>query len=95
MSCDFREVLGKISFKDKRDCFVYLDPPYLEGAAKVAIEQIFSLGLLAEQGRVYLEHAEKLPPTIETPMAKLKQTKRYGSCAVSIYERADDEAKPE
>ena len=75
--------------------FVFLDPPYQEGAAKVAIEAIFSLGLLAEQGRVYLEHAEKLPPTIETPMAKLKQTKRYGTCAVSIYERADDEAKPE
>ena len=30
MSCDFREVLGKISFRDKRDCFVYLDPPYLD-----------------------------------------------------------------
>lgn len=29
MSCDFREVLGKISFKDKRNCFIYLDSPYL------------------------------------------------------------------
>jgi 16S rRNA G966 N2-methylase RsmD len=79
---------------DKFD-YVFLDPPYQEGAAKVAIETIFSLGLLAEQGRVYLEHAEKLPPMIETPLAKLKQTKRYGTCAVSIYERADDETKPE
>jgi hypothetical protein len=29
------------------------------------------------------------------PLAKLKQTKRYGICAVSIYERANDEAEPE
>ena len=74
--------------------FVFLDPPYQEGAAKVAIEAIFSLGLLAEQGRVFLEHAEKLPPMIETPMAKMKQTKRYGTCAISVYEK-NDEAKPE
>ena len=75
--------------------FVFLDPPYLEGAAKVAIEEIFKLELLTQQGRVFLEHAEKLPPVIETPLARLKQTKRYGTCAVSIFERAYDEAKPE
>ena len=73
---------------------VFLDPPYQEGAAKVAIEAIFTLGLLADQGRVFLEHAEKLPPTIETPLARLKQTKRYGTCAISIYEK-NDEAKPD
>ena len=30
MSCDFREVIEKISFRDKRDCFIYFDPPYLD-----------------------------------------------------------------
>ena len=74
---------------------IFLDPPYLEGAAEVAIDTIFSLGLLTENGRVILEHAEKIPPKITTPLARLKQTRRYGTCAVSIYMRANDEAEPE
>ena len=96
MTCkDYVACLSDLKRTGEQFDFVFLDPPYQEGAAKVAIEAIFSLGLLTRQGRVYLEHADKLPPTIETPLAKLKQTKRYGTCAVSIYERADDEAKPE
>ena len=75
--------------------FVFLDPPYLEGAAQMAIDAIFALGLLTEHGIVILEHADKFPPKINQPLARLKKTKRYGTCAVSIYERADDEAKPE
>ena len=75
--------------------FIFLDPPYLEGAAQVAIDAIFSLGLLRENGSVILEHADQFPPTITTPLARLIQTKRYGTCAVSIYRKATDEAEPE
>ena len=75
--------------------FIFLDPPYLEGAAQGAIDAIFALGLLTESGRVILEHADQFPPKITTPLARLKQTKRYSTCAVSIFKRATDEAEPE
>ena len=91
---DYVACLTDLKRTGERFDFVFLDPPYQEGAASVAIEAIFTMGLLTEQGRVFLEHAEKLPPSIETPLARLKQTKRYGTCAVSIYEK-NDEAKPE
>ena len=92
---DYVTCLNELKQAGEQFDFVFLDPPYLEGAAQVAIEAIFSLGLLTKQGRVILEHADKLPPTMNLPLAKLKQTKRYGKCAVSIFERADDETKPE
>ena len=90
---DYVACLSDLKRMGERFDFVFLDPPYQEGAAKVAIEAIFTLGLLTQRGRVYLEHAGKLPPTIETPLVRLKQTKRYGSCSVSIYEQMNDEAK--
>ena len=88
---DYAACLRDLARAGERFDFVFLDAPYLEGTAQQAAELVFTLDLLAEHGRVFLEHAEKLPPTLTTPMAKLRQTKRYGSCAITTYIRANDE----
>lgn len=93
VSCkDFRACLNDLARAGERFDFVFLDAPYKDGTAQQAAEQIFSLDLLAPNGRIILEHADKLPPNLTTPQARLTQTRRYGSCAVSVYERANDEA---
>lgn len=93
VSCkDYAACLNDLARAGERFDFVFLDAPYQDGTAQAAAEQIFSLGLLKEHARVIIEHAGKLPPKMTTPLAKLTQTKRYGSCAVSIFKRATDEA---
>lgn len=94
VSCkDYAVCLNDLARMGERFDFVFLDAPYKDGTAQKAAEQIFSLGLLSDGGRVILEHAEKLPPSLTTSLAKLTQTRRYGSCAVSVFERADSEAQ--
>jgi len=88
---DYAACLSDLARAGERFDFVFLDAPYLEGTAQLAAEQIFSLDLLAEDGRIFLEHADKAPPALTTPKAKLRQTKRYGSCAITTYMRASDE----
>lgn len=92
---DYAACLNDLARAGERFDFVFLDAPYKDGTAQKAAEQIFALGLLNAGGRVILEHAEKLPPNLTTPLAKLTQTRRYGSCAVTVYERAESEAQPE
>lgn len=92
VSCkDYTACLNDLARSRETFDFVFLDAPYQDGTAQSAATQIFESGLLKTGGRVILEHAEKLPPTLSTPLAKLTQTKRYGSCAISIYTRLDDE----
>lgn len=96
VSCkDFAVCLSDLARAGERFDFVFLDAPYKDGTAQKAAEQIFTLGLMSEGGRVILEHADKLPPELANSLAKLTQTRRYGSCAVSIFERADSEAQPD
>lgn len=90
---DYAVCLGDLARTGERFDFVFLDAPYQDGTAQAAAERIFSLGLLFETGRVIIEHAGKLPPVLASPLAELKQTRRYGSCAVSIFQRAESEAR--
>ena len=92
-SKDFSACLQDLARAGEKFDFVFLDAPYQDGTAQKAAEQIFSLELLEKGGRVFLEHAEKLAPTLTTTLAKLHQTKRYGSCAISTYLRASDETQ--
>ena len=87
---DYASCLSDLARIGERFDFVFLDAPYQDGTAQAAADQIFTLGLLKECGRVIIEHAGKLPPSLTTQLAKLTQTKHYGSCAISIYERAND-----
>ena len=93
VSCkDYTACLNDLARVGERFDFVFLDAPYQDGTAQTAADQIFTLGLLNADARVILEHASNLPPKLTTPLATLTQTKRYGSCAVSIYRRETDEA---
>lgn len=92
---DYAVCLQDLARQGDRFDFVFLDAPYQNGSAQRAAEQIVALGLLNAHGRVIIEHAANLPPHFEPNQAKLLQTKRYGSCAVSIFERGTDEARPE
>jgi len=94
VSCkDYAVCLNDLARMGERFDFVFLDAPYKDGTAQKAAEQIFALGLLSDEGRVILEHAEKLPPSLSTSSAKLTHTRRYGSCAISVFKRADSEAQ--
>lgn len=90
---DYAACLSDLARAGERFDFVFLDAPYQDGTAQQAAELIFTLGLLAEDGRVFLEHAEKLPPTLITPLGKRERTKRYGSCAITTFMRSSEEAK--
>lgn len=95
VSCkEYATCLNDLARAGEQFDFVFLDAPYQDGTAQTAADQIFAQGLLKQGGRVIIEHAGNLPPSLTTPLVKLKQTKRYGSCAVSIFERANDEAVP-
>ena len=89
---DYASCLSDLARTGERFDFAFLDAPYQDGTAQAAADQIFTLGLLKEGGRVIVEHAGYLPPNLTTPLAKLTQTKRYGSCAISIFKRASEEA---
>lgn len=93
VSCkDYAACLQDLARAGDRFDFAFLDAPYRDGTAQRAADLIFSLGLLNEGGRVIIEHADKLPPVLTAAQARLTQTKRYGSCAFSIFERANEDA---
>lgn len=89
---DYAACLNDLARMGEMFDFAFLDAPYQNGIAQLAADMIFSLGLLNKGGRVIIEHASKLPQTLTTPLARLAQTKRYGSCAFSIFERVNEEA---
>jgi 16S rRNA (guanine(966)-N(2))-methyltransferase RsmD len=89
---DFADCLRGLEAAGERFDLVFLDAPYQDGTAQSAADMIFSLGLLRPRGRVVIEHDAKLPPVLSAPYARLADTRRYGSCAVSIYESNDGEA---
>lgn len=89
---DYTACLSDLARAGERFDFIFLDAPYKDGTAQAAAEQIFTLGLLTEQGRVIIEHADKQPPKLETPLAELMHTRRYGSCAISYFKQASHEA---
>jgi len=91
---DYAVCLNDLARVGERFDFAFLDAPYQDGTAQKAAEQIFSLGLLNPDGRVILEHAANLPPKIDEALASLQQTRKYGSCAVSVFQPKRIEAQP-
>lgn len=86
---DFAACLADLMRAGEKFDFVFLDAPYADGTAQKAAEQIFSSKLLQPGGRVIIEHASNLPPKIDERLATLTQSRRYGNCAVSLYQYAD------
>lgn len=85
---DFSVCLEKLSREGARFDIAFLDAPYADKTAQRAAELLFSLGLMAEGGRVIIEHAADLPSNVNEALACLKERRHFGNCALSIYERA-------
>ena len=95
VSCkDYAACLNDLAHSNRRFDFLLIDAPYRDGSAQKAAELAVSLGLLPPQGRVIIEHAADRLPAVDERLATRVQTRQYGACAVSIYERADREAAP-
>ena len=92
VSClDYAVCIETLAAQGKRFDFAFLDAPYADGTAAKAAEALFSSGVIAENGRVIVEHARNLPPAVSAKLAKPLTTRKYGACAITLYARAADE----
>lgn len=82
---DFSACLEQLRREGAKFDLAFLDAPYADGTAERAAEQLFSLGLVADGGRVIVEHATNLPPNVSETIACLIDRRQYGYCAFSIY----------
>lgn len=87
---DYAACLSDLARAGERFDFVFIDAPYLDQTAQQAAEMTFSLGLLTENGKVIVEHAANFPPAVSEDTAKLIKTRRYGTCAITVYGRAQE-----
>ncbi len=85
---DYAACIEHLRLKGETFDLVFLDAPYADGTAQRAMELLFLKGLLSENGRVVIEHAANLPPSMDESLARLTDRRRYGSCSISFYERA-------
>lgn len=81
-----RDVLNTLSsFQKGSFDVIFLDPPYGQGLAKEAIEQIARCNLLHEKGIVCAETGtDEDLPEIEGRLQRIDQ-RRYGSVMISFY----------
>ncbi len=86
-SLDYVECIEKFRREGSSFQFVFIDAPYADGTAALAAEKVFQSEILADGGRVLIEHAMNLPPNVADDKAKATDTRRYGTCAITIYER--------
>lgn len=75
---------------------IFLDPPYHNGLAPVALARVAEAGLLAPGGVVVVEHGKRgvMPPKAP-PLAMVRQ-EQYGDTVLSFYcldQGADDHAQ--
>lgn len=79
---DFQRALNRI--KEKVDIFL-IDPPYGYGIELKAMELIAEKGLLAEDGKIVVEHEKHdILPDEVAGFKKIKE-KKYGRVVLSIY----------
>ena len=67
---------------------IFLDPPYQQHLAEVALDRLAVAGLLAPGGRLIVEHSrrERMPEAV-SPL-RLFRREDYGEAALSFYEAA-------
>lgn len=84
---DFRSALDRFAALNKRFDIAFLDPPYASNAAFDAALMLFEKGLMTESAVVVAEHAAKTPFERAPGIFKVKSTRNYGDCALSLLER--------
>ena len=68
--------------------FVFLDAPYADGTAQKAAELLFLRKLVRNGGKVIIEHSANLSPDVDEKIARKTVSRKYGNCAISVYEGA-------
>ncbi len=78
---DFFEVLKKLDKDKKRFDLIFLDPPFEGQLAKLALSQIFKLGLLEKGGSIILERDKDS----ENPFFhKVVDSRNYGNISLDF-----------
>ena len=88
MQNEYQAALSLLAEEGASFDLVFLDAPYHTPYAHEAASTLFLGGLLAEGALVVVEHDSKtpVPPVMG---ARVRKTKRYGKCAVTVLERED------
>lgn len=86
---DYEAALSECARRGERFDVVFLDAPYQDGAAEQAARRILEIGLLKEEGVIYLEYATELPPHLPMEGARVYKEKRCGACSFVLMEREE------
>lgn len=89
LGLDFAACLEQLRREHAKFDLSFLDAPYADGTAQRAAQMLFMLDLVADGGRVVIEHAANLPPTVGGDVARFVDRRQYGNCAISIYMRQE------
>lgn len=92
LNMDYAVCIGRLKGEGATFDFVFLDAPYQGGTAQKAAELAAAEGILQPGARVIIEHAADLPPEVDERLLHLVETRRYGSCAISVFQSAEREA---
>lgn len=74
---------------------VFSDPPYADEAASKILEELDQTGLVAEGGRVVVEHAKREEPPEKIGSLERIDQRRFGDTVVTFYERRPAMGAPE
>ncbi len=84
---DAAAILSRLKAEGKKFDIVFLDPPYSRNMAKEALDHLFELDLINEDGIVIAERDknDQLPENVGH--LSLVRTQKYGDTSVSFYRK--------
>lgn len=83
---DFLSALRNAYVSNKKYDLIFLDPPYASQFAEIAIQTIFDLELLADDGIIVYEHGADKTYTVEDRRFK-QRTKKMGTVTAEFISR--------
>ena len=86
MQADYVQAIGQVRVQGLHFDIVFLDAPYQTTFAQDACHLLFEYGMIANTGVVAAEHALG-EPFVAPPGARVRKTKAYGDCAITLLER--------
>ncbi|MDD3401144.1 MAG: 16S rRNA (guanine(966)-N(2))-methyltransferase RsmD [Eubacteriales bacterium] len=89
LQLDYRDAIARLM--QRNECFdiVFLDAPYYQNVAQNACELLFRGGMIKDGGVVVVEHDFKLPPHPIEGLMRVRKTKKYGICGVTMLQKED------
>ncbi len=84
---DYEVCIGLLAAEGEAFDLILIDAPYADATAWRAADLAFQKGLVAENGRVVVEHASAHTPDAPASCETKSRTRRFGKCAFTVYER--------